>query len=149
MIQFYDRENQSHARIALEIIDGVYRINDIDCWFDATQSKLNACSAAGESNCGEPIDTSPAKILERFEIGDAVTVNWNGQNTAFYNGKVVKTDSFDANRYFIEFEEIQSAWIHAEYISKRNSPSLTNPEKSEGNESKPDVRNALKKIKIN
>lgn len=55
-----------------------------------------------------------------YSINDLVLVNWNGQNKDYYKGKVVKTDPYNVNRYFIEFEEIQSAWIEAKHISKRN-----------------------------
>lgn len=55
----------------------------------------------------------------KFLINDLVVVNWNGQGKDFYKGKIVKLDPYDVNRYFIEFDDIQSAWIHAKLISKR------------------------------
>lgn len=55
----------------------------------------------------------------KFSINDLVVVNWNGQGKDFYKGKIVKLDPYDVNRYFIEFDDIQSAWIHAKLISKR------------------------------
>jgi hypothetical protein len=121
MMQFYDRENESHARIALSYENKKYKIQDLDFYFDASSSKVNACKAAGDSNCGKAIDTKPAAAAEKFNTGDLVTVNWNGQGKDFYNGKIVKTDQFDANRYFIEFESIQSAWINAKQITKRST----------------------------
>jgi hypothetical protein len=54
-----------------------------------------------------------------YSINDAVTVDWNKKGTQFYNGKIIKLDPHDKNRYFIEFETIQSAWIHADWIKKR------------------------------
>jgi hypothetical protein len=58
-------------------------------------------------------------IYEKFQINDLVTVNWNGQGKNFYKGKVLKKDDYNENRYFIEFDDIQSAWIEAKYMSKR------------------------------
>lgn len=119
MIQFYDRELQSHARIAVEQVDGLFRIRDIDCVAEPNSDKLAACQMAGESNCGEAIDVSPENPVARFAIGDRVRVNWNGQGAQFFNGKVLKLDPHDENRYFVEFDEIQSAWIPAEYMAPR------------------------------
>ncbi|NUM51081.1 MAG: hypothetical protein HUU48_08185 [Flavobacteriales bacterium] len=64
-------------------------------------------------------------MYEKFQINDLVTVNWNGQGKDFYNGKVLKKDDYNENRYFIEFDEIQSTWIEAKFIRKRNTPSLS------------------------
>jgi len=55
----------------------------------------------------------------KFAINDLVVVNWNGQGKDFYKGKIMKLDPYDENRYFIEFEKIQSVWIHAKFISKQ------------------------------
>lgn len=56
-----------------------------------------------------------------YQINDLVTVNWNGQGKDFYNGKIIKIDPYNKNRYFIEFETIQSAWIEAKFISTRQN----------------------------
>lgn len=55
-----------------------------------------------------------------FKINDAVIVNWNGQNRDYYKGKIIKIDPYNEHRYFIEFDEIQSAWIEAKFISLKN-----------------------------
>lgn len=120
MMQFYDRENQSHARIALDVENGKFKISDIDCYFEPPADKISNCKAAGETNCGKPINTTAPAKLPKFLPNDLVTVNWNGQGKDFYNGKIIKVDSFNENRYFVEFEKIQSAWIEAKFINKRN-----------------------------
>lgn len=70
-------------------------------------------------------EKSAEPTYEKFQINDLVTVNWNGQGKDFYNGKVLKKDDYNENRYFIEFETIQSAWLEAKFISKRNAASNT------------------------
>jgi hypothetical protein len=71
----------------------------------------------------------------KYNISDAVTVNWNGQGKDFYKGKIVKTDPYDANRYFIEFETIQSAWIHAKHLSKNTNSQPAATKNAETNSS--------------
>lgn len=60
------------------------------------------------------------EVYPSFKINDAVTVNWNGQNKDYYKGKIIKIDPYNEHRYFIEFDEIQSAWIEAKFISLNN-----------------------------
>lgn len=120
MIQFYDRELESHARIALTLENGLFKIDDIDCYFTPSADKVARSKAAGDANCGEPIDTSLPVEITRFELNDAVIVNWNGQNKDYYKGKIIKKDPYNENRYFIEFDQIQSAWIDAKYIAHQN-----------------------------
>jgi len=68
----------------------------------------------------ETVEEKPAEpTYEKFQINDLVTVNWNGQGKNFYKGKVLKKDDYNENRYFIEFDDIQSAWIEVKYMSKR------------------------------
>lgn len=117
MIQLYDRELQSFNRIALIIENGLYKIQDLDFYFNPSEEKLNDCRSAGESNCGKELIVQPKVVLGKFSIGDKVVVNWNGQNKDFYKGKIQKVDPYNENRYFIEFDQIQSAWIEAKYIS--------------------------------
>lgn len=62
---------------------------------------------------------SVESVYEKFQINDLVTVNWNYQGKDFYKGKVIKKDDYNENRYFVEFETIQSAWIEAKWMSKR------------------------------
>lgn len=119
MLQFYDRENYSFARIAVQKEGETYKIADLEFAYAPNSSQITSCKNAGDSNCGEPIKTETAKAPEKFEIGDKVIVNWNGQGKDFYTGKIVKIDPYNPNRYFVEFDEIQSAWIDGKFIGKR------------------------------
>lgn len=119
MIQFYDRENYSYARISVQQENGQYKIADLDFAFAPNANQLASCQAAGDANCSKPVNTATPKAPEKFQIGDAVVVNWNGQNQNYFKGTIKKIDEYNSNRYFIEFEEVQSAWVDAKFISKR------------------------------
>lgn len=134
MIQFYDRENQSTVRISLTpVADGTFQIQDFDCLFYPNDEKLESCKSASITNCGQKPEIKAEVKPESFQVNDLVTVNWNGQGKDFFDGKVIKTDPYDPNRYFIEFEAIQSAWIDAKYMSKTgSSPTSTSSELTVG-----------------
>lgn len=121
MLQFYDREQESFGRIAVTPSGDSYLINALDCLFEPGSDKIERCKTAGITGCGtQPEATTPVSI-PTFSIGDPVTVNWNGQGKDFYTGKIVKQDPYDANRYFVEFDDIQSAWINASFIQARGA----------------------------
>jgi len=87
----------------------------------------------------EKEEEKPEEIVyTKFSVNDKVTVNWNGQGKDFYNGKIVKTDPYDQNRYFIEFETIQSAWIHAKHMSKTSGGETSATSKISDNNSNED-----------
>jgi len=120
MIQFYDREMESHARIALNVENGQFKIDDIDCYYTPSTEKIERCKAIGDINCGEPTLFEAEPEVAKFELNDRVVVNWNGQNREYYTGKIIKKDPYNENRYFVEFDQIQSAWIDAKFISPKN-----------------------------
>ncbi len=86
---------------------------------DDEESPFKSSGNSQSGNGDNDSESAKEPVYEKFQINDAVTVNWNGQGKDFYKGKVVKLDSFDKNRYFVEFETIQSAWIHAKFMTKR------------------------------
>lgn len=109
------------------------------------EQELDAAEPVVEERIEEEIveETFPSYLVEEL-----VTVNWNGQGKDFYDGKVVKIDPFNENRYFIEFETIQSAWIEAKFMSKRENTSK-NASKEDSNDAKTKVKGAASKIKFN
>lgn len=120
MLQYYDREGESFGRIAVvPTTDNSYRLNQLDCLFNPSQDKLERCKKSGLNHCGTQAAVRETVKTEQFAANDLVTVNWNGQGKDFYKGKIQKVDPYDANRYFVEFETIQSAWIDAKFITKR------------------------------
>ncbi|MGV7107240.1 hypothetical protein [Flavobacterium sp. U410] len=119
MLQFYDRDNYSFGRIAVQKEGDVYKISDLEFAYAPNSSQINACKQAADKNCAEGINTGITAGPEKFNIGDNVIVNWNGQGKDFYTGKITKIDEYNSNRYFVTFDEIQSAWIDGKFIGKR------------------------------
>ncbi|MBE2247751.1 MAG: hypothetical protein IAE67_10885 [Candidatus Competibacteraceae bacterium] len=118
MMELFDRALQSKVRISLNQEGEKWKIGDIDC-INSKNSYYEEAKNAGNANCEKGASIKDEKKTDTFNVGDKVTVDWNGQGKNFYQGTVIKTDPYNANRYFIEFETIQSAWIEATFIKKR------------------------------
>lgn len=127
------RDNQTSLSISTRKEGNQWKLASFD-WFDSDAAMATARRNGDKYCSGEPTIVEDVP-LGSFEIGDKVTVNWNGKGTDFYHGQIVKKDPYNKHRYFIEFEKIRSEWVHAEFILQQNR-TLT-PEDNAGNTAAP------------
>lgn len=110
MMELWNKEESRHCRIAVQKIDGIYKISALSIYVLSKTEDYTRIEAANK--CGEPYAEA---VIEIFEIGEVIKTVVRGE---WKNGKISKKDNAFENRYYVNYDGGGGAWLNSDQMEK-------------------------------